>query len=183
MNILVQTYVVSGLAAAVSLAAAWSDLKYRRIPNKLTFSNMALGLLLNLCFFGFEGLLDSAAGTAAGFVTIAFYMAGMLGAGDVKLFMAVGALLGWRLVLTSILAAVLFGGSAAAVTLARRKNGRARFAHLYRYIWHTAATHRLAPYEKIDGESDAYFSFGCCIAAGVLLVICLDLSGRLTLVF
>ena len=45
--------ILKGAAVAVAAAASFTDLKTRKIPNKLTFSAMLAGLACNLVLFGF----------------------------------------------------------------------------------------------------------------------------------
>ena len=79
----------------VVVVAAVMDLRSRRIPNWITVPGVALGLVLHLVEGGLYGALVCLAGAALGFgIFIAFYIAGGMGAGDVKLFSAVGALTG-----------------------------------------------------------------------------------------
>lgn len=82
-------------AVLAALIAAVCDLRFGRIPNKLTFPAILAGWLLNLFFFGAHGILYSIAATIAG---IAIYfgpaIVGAIGMGDVKLMGAVGALAG-----------------------------------------------------------------------------------------
>lgn len=84
---------------AVLVFASVTDIRNHRVPNWLTFSGMVVGLASYFLTGGFGGLLFSAEGLILGFaLLIPFYMAGGMGAGDVKLLAAVGALLGpfWR---------------------------------------------------------------------------------------
>src|ERR1700686_1387531 len=80
------------------LAAAVFDVAYRRIPNWLTVTGVLLGVALNAIIGPPEaGLLFSLAGLAVGFgVYAALYALRAMGAGDVKLMAAVGALVGWQ---------------------------------------------------------------------------------------
>ena len=88
------------LAIVVVLVAAWSDLKHRRIPNKLTLPAIAVGLVLAVVLEGMDGLKWSGIGFAFGFgVFLLPWLMGGMGGGDVKLMAAVGALLGWPMVL------------------------------------------------------------------------------------
>src|SRR5262247_2322475 len=82
------------LVSAV-LAAAWSDFRSRQIPNWITVPSAILGLAFHFWFSGLNGAITSIEGMALGLgIFIAFYFAGGMGAGDVKLFGAVGSLVG-----------------------------------------------------------------------------------------
>jgi prepilin peptidase CpaA len=101
--------------------AAWSDLRSRHIPNWITVPGAAFGLLLQTWYGGQHGALASLEGVALGIAMfIVFFIAGGMGAGDVKLFGAVGALVGPQaLVLVFVLTGLLGGVFAAAVVLIR----------------------------------------------------------------
>jgi len=75
---------------------AYSDARYSKIWNKVTFPVMALGLILNYSFGGLHGLFWAGIGWAVGMgIQWIPFMLGMAKAGDVKLLAAVGALKGW----------------------------------------------------------------------------------------
>src|ERR1700728_2080017 len=95
-------------ASVCALVGAAFDVKSRRIPNKLTGPALLFGLALHLTLNGWHGLLNClAAGLICGAVFLVFYLAGGMGAGDVKLITAVGCIAGlscvpYLLVLTSL---------------------------------------------------------------------------------
>jgi prepilin peptidase CpaA len=97
-----------------------ADIRTRRIPNALSGLAMLAGLALNLFYFGTPGLLAATIGIV---VTIAALLAplalGGVGAGDVKMMGAVGALLGPRLGLISLGLGMVLGGVAMLAHLAR----------------------------------------------------------------
>jgi prepilin peptidase CpaA len=77
--------------------------RYRRIPNWLNVAGLVLGLILNSFLyqgtssyvFGFAGLLFALKGFGLAFVVYVFlYALRAMGAGDVKLMAAVGAIVG-----------------------------------------------------------------------------------------
>ena len=93
------------LLLAMVLGAAVYDVRYRRIPNWLTAGGVVLGLLLNSFLyqgtspsvFGFSGLFFALKGFGLAFVVYVFlYALHAMGAGDVKLMAAVGAIVGWE---------------------------------------------------------------------------------------
>lgn len=86
------------------------DLRERRIPNALTYGALACALVLRLGLEGYDvqaGVLGAALGLVVGF---ALFAVGALGAGDAKLFMAVGAFLGPVLLVQAMALSALAGG-------------------------------------------------------------------------
>src|SRR5205809_455804 len=101
-----------GLIVLVSLAA-WSDLRTRRIPNSITVTGAAAGLLSHAFYHGVSGAVQSLAGAALGLaIFLGLYVAGGMGAGDVKLFGAVGAFAGPQALVTVFIFTGLIGGIA-----------------------------------------------------------------------
>jgi prepilin peptidase CpaA len=81
---------------ALLIGAAVYDVRYRKIPNWLTMSGIALGFAINFAIGPPEGgVLFALKGFAAGFgLYLGLYVLRAMGAGDVKLMGAVGALVG-----------------------------------------------------------------------------------------
>jgi len=93
------------LLLAIVVGAAVYDVRYRRIPNWLTVTGVVLGLLLNSflyqgsspAVFGFQGLFFALKGLFVAFgIYVFLYALRAMGAGDVKLMAAVGAVVGWE---------------------------------------------------------------------------------------
>lgn len=104
-----------------SLAATFTDIRSFKIYNALTIPLLASGLLYHLGVGGFGGLRASGTGVIVGFaVLILPYLAGAIGAGDVKLLMGFGAWLGVMPTAFIALAGCLLTGLFAAVVLMRR---------------------------------------------------------------
>ncbi len=120
MNLTIQVALI-----ALVTAAAWSDLRSRRIPNWITAPGAILGFALQVWYGGLHGALASVAGAGLGLgIFILLYIAGGMGAGDVKLFSAVGAIVGPQALIPMFVSTALLGGIAAAVLAASR--GRLR---------------------------------------------------------
>mgnify|MGYP001560469927 FL=1 len=96
---------------AVLMTAMWTDLRSSRIPNWLTFSAIGFALVVQAWLGGFSGALFSLAGLGVGLgLFLILYVSGSIGAGDVKLMAAVGALIGPSGALISAVLAILVGG-------------------------------------------------------------------------
>src|ERR1700726_428697 len=113
------TYPVTAVVCA--LVGSVFDVKSRRIPNFITFPSILLGLAMHLALGGWRQLLSSlAAGLICGVVFLIFYIAGGMGAGDVKLITAVGCIAGMPHVAYLLVLTALSGGAmAVGLALAR----------------------------------------------------------------
>ncbi|HYN80364.1 MAG TPA: prepilin peptidase [Gemmatimonadaceae bacterium] len=97
--------------------AAYGDVRTRRIPNRLIIAVALPGILFSVAFASVgPGLLHSVEGFGVGLLCwLPFYIAGWLGAGDVKLFAAAGLWLGPLRTLEAAVIAALVGGVLAVV--------------------------------------------------------------------
>ena len=104
--------VMVGALVAVLMTAMWTDLRASRIPNWLTFSAMGFALVVHAWFGGLQGALVGLTGLGAGLgLFLILYLSGSIGAGDVKLMAAVGALVGPSGAVLSGLLAIIVGGA------------------------------------------------------------------------
>lgn len=114
--------VLDALVLGVVAAAAVTDLRAQRIPNWLTLPAALVGLALRAAFLGGDGLLAGLGGWAVGCaLLLPLFLLGWLGAGDVKLLAAIGAIGGPELVLFTCLWAGVFGGPIAMIGLIRSR--------------------------------------------------------------
>ena len=108
------------LLAPLGIIIAYYDVRYRRIPNAFVLATLCGGLAINTIFAGFGGALASLGGCALAFFPLfILHIFGAMGAGDVKLFAAVGAVVGTRLVPETFLVVLLTGGVLAVYTILR----------------------------------------------------------------
>ncbi len=114
---------VQAALIALVLAAAAYDVRYRRIPNWLNMTGILAGIGLNAVVGAHVGGFAFALkGLALGFgFYLALYALRAMGAGDVKLMGAVGAMVGWQNWLGIMLLTAIMGGVAAVALAARRK--------------------------------------------------------------
>jgi len=133
----------------------------RRIPNWVTFGTLLLGVVLNTWLHGVEGAVGALAGAALGIgLLLPFYAMGAIGAGDVKLLGALGAVLGPQALLSVAVYGALVGGLMSVCILASR--GR-----LF------VALGDILVRRQPPARSGATAPYGVAIAAGVLLSIVL----------
>jgi prepilin peptidase CpaA len=114
--------------AVVVVVAAWRDFRTRRIPNWVTLPGAVLGFALQAWYGGGQGAIASLTGAVMGFaIFIALYIAGGMGAGDVKLFSAVGAFVGPESLIVVFVFTGLLGGIAAGALAMSRGRLRQTF--------------------------------------------------------
>ncbi len=145
--------IAQAIAVATVVACAAFDWRSRRIPNFVTVPALGAGLLLYGLAGGWAGLAFSAKGLAlgAGLFFIPYFLGGM-GAGDVKLMGAVGALLGWQITLAALFYTALSGGIMAAIVMLRRKMVGATFAGMGAMFQILFASMRLPSADSIEGK-------------------------------
>lgn len=100
-----------GMLAVLTLTAGYTDLRHRKIPNWLSLAGLGGGLLGHMWTGGFAALGRSLMGAGLGFgVMLLLYVCKAVGAGDVKLFAAIGAIGGPWLTFSAITYSVLWAG-------------------------------------------------------------------------
>ncbi|MFL6351486.1 MAG: prepilin peptidase [Bryobacteraceae bacterium] len=107
---------------AIVLVAAIYDLRFRRIPNWLNLSGVILGLVVNTFLFARSGFIIAVLGIVCSLVIyVPLYLIRGMGAGDVKLMAAVGAIAGpWNWV-GIFVATALLGGLVSIVFVALKR--------------------------------------------------------------
>ena len=119
MNTVVPAIIHAVLICALVIAVI-TDFRSHKIYNWLTLPTIALGLVLNVLPGG-HGLLFSLCGIGVASVALLmFLLGGVLGAADVKLLWAVGALTGPAFTLWTLPCAAIAGGFLALAYAFRR---------------------------------------------------------------
>lgn len=173
------------IVVIVLIAASYFDIKEKRIPNFITFPAMMWGIIYSTICSGFDGLQFSLIGFAFGMAVFFIPFAlGYMGAGDVKLMGAVGALMGWKFTLSALLYAALAGGVVViAVAIYHRKIGRILLAavgfvlvpagrFLYQKSGNELILKIITFFQKYQfDKKKEYIPYGVAIAIGTLLVL------------
>jgi prepilin peptidase CpaA len=158
------TLVLNFVLFAVLALASIADVRTRRIPNILTFPTIALGIVLNGVFFGVDGLRESGQGFGLGLAMLfGLFALRWMGAGDVKLMAAVGAIKGPEFVFYACLWSAVFGATLAIIGLVRSQRLSLALAHLY--------YSRLMPQPGGTFMTAWRVPYGPAIALGSLLVL------------
>jgi len=167
------------LAATVVLGGTF-DLSRRRIPNWITLPVLIVGIALNTLRDGLAGLDFALLGVGAALlVYIPLYLLRGMGAGDVKLMGAIGAIVGPANWLMIFLAAAVIGGIIAFVLVVLR--GRLRdtllnVSFLIDDLVHFRVPYRSHPALDIRSSGTLRLPHGVSIAAGALLIATLSVT-------
>ncbi|MGH9582928.1 MAG: A24 family peptidase [Bryobacteraceae bacterium] len=168
------------LLLVLAAAAGLYDLRFRRIPNWLNLSGAVLGIGLNVLLAGRYGAVESLLGILCAFaVYTPLFLLRAMGAGDVKLMIAVGAIAGPRNWLVVFLAAALLGGVVAIVVAILKRRLRETCGNTGTIL--LALSHGLLPFHahpQLDVRSAEALRIphGTVIAGGVFIFLLLLLN-------
>jgi len=169
--------VLQVLLAAIALVAAVFDVRFRRIPNWLTLSGVILGIVLNAFlnssgerwFDGYNWRSSLAGFGLASLIYFPLYLLRAMGAGDVKLMAAVGAIIGPVNWFSVFVLGNIFGGLAAVFLLLTHGGGRRTLFNVFYML--NELMHFRPPYmrrEELDVKSAKAVTLphGLAIAVG-----------------
>ncbi len=167
--------IIQVLVALMVVVAGVYDIRYRRIPNWLVLPAVLVGFALNAFLYGLTGL--KVAGLGFGLAVLIYmplYALRGMGAGDVKLAAALGALVGWQNWVILFIFSGIIGGVLALVLMLA--HGRFR-----KTLWNTGyilseIVHLRSPHyrsEELDVKSPRAFTLphGAVLALGTLAVV------------
>lgn len=147
------TAIFGSALAAILLVLSYIDLREYRLPNPLTYSLIAIGLIWSYLRADISAALIGALAAYLSFVLIAWGFKRLrgidgLGRGDAKLLAAGGAWCGWTALPMIVLFASLLGILAALLAPFKRQTGT----------------------QVSSGEAENWIAFGPCLAAAIMAV-------------
>lgn len=158
---------------SVLLICLYTDLKERKIYNKVVVPGALAGLVVNVALSGWSGLTSSLLGflVGLGIFLIPFALGG-IGAGDVKLFGSIGAIMGPAFAFYAALSTAIAGGVIAVGILVKQ----GRLQNVLKRIWSIFISIILfRQYRSLTtldhAEYHESFPYGVAIAIGVLLAM------------
>lgn len=162
-------FIIQFCAVTVWLVVlGWYDCCFRRLPNYLTLGGAAVFLVLRFAQGGTGGMVNGLLGGLVGgaFLLIPFLMRGA-GAGDLKMFFAVGCLVGYPAIFPVMVLATVFGlilGTA--MLIAGRVDG-ARLKHWFHCCWNMNYDRKEGRKHLPEKSNEAVrIPFGIAISAG-----------------
>lgn len=154
--------------------ASWIDYAERRVPNWLNASIAALGFMAQGWFFGWSGVAAGMLGLSVGFAAliVPWLMHGM-GAGDVKLMMAIGVWLGPWLTFLSFCAGAIIGGVIAVAMIlstGRLYQAYGNLATICHKVTNRSTIFTEFGSAKSFGETSQLLPYGVPLTIGTLIV-------------
>jgi prepilin peptidase CpaA len=161
----------AGLALVCAAMASVYDVRERRIPNRLTGFWLVAGLALHLAFGGWREMESATlAALTAGGIFLIFFIAGGMGAGDVKLMAAIGAIAGLAPLELLVIATVLAGALLALGLAGYHGRLRQTLGNVVTILFHHGRQ-GLTPHPEISlaNERTLRLPFALPIACGCLV--------------
>ncbi len=149
------------LLLVISGTAVCMDFACSRINNRWNLFCLAAGTAYQIRIRGPEGLLYAAAGAACAFsVLLLLFLFRMLGAGDIKLFCALGSALGPARILKCIFGAFVFGAVISLIRMIHCGMAEERLRFFGTYVRECLRSGGIAPYRKpgMDRPENIHFT-------------------------
>ncbi len=160
--------VIGVILLSTALFCAVTDLVTGKIYNVVTFSIIVFGLLYHGFLVDGHGALFALLGITLGFLLFfPFFAFRAMGAGDVKLLMAIGALQGWAFVLSTALYAMVAGGIISIFLLIYHKKFSKTVKKIWLLVWSLFVPHMQVAMPELKDCLMA--PFGVPILCGVIL--------------
>lgn len=164
-----QNVAIALLFFPLAVIIAYMDVRYRRIPNKLVLLILLGGLAVNTIFGGAQGFLLSVAGSALAFALMfGLHLFGTMGAGDVKLFAAIGAVFGSPLVLPTLLIIALTGGVLAIIKMIYSRRVGTTMVGVCQFFYGLLPGQKVPRFE-VPADRNYTLPYGLAICGGSLI--------------
>ncbi len=152
------------------LLATISDISSYKIKNSIIISFIIIGLTTNMVI-NTNNILDYFVATILPTVALFILFAlKMLGAGDIKLFCAIGSIVGTINVAFCIIYSFLAGGAIAIAVLIKNRSAIISLRNISTYFKCCILTQSLLPYKNDAGDTNGCFHFSIAIVCGTMLM-------------
>src|ERR1700676_3893263 len=156
-------------AVLVAIGAGIFDWRYRRIPNWLTVSGFAAGIVVNTILYRWPGLISALLGAALGLgLLLPFVLVRSLGAGDWKLAGALGACLGPRQLLSVLMVTILVAGVMALAVVIFKGGLKQTFMNIAHLLAALFSLRMPGSEVSLDDPKSTKIPFGVAVALTVL---------------
>jgi prepilin peptidase CpaA len=167
------TVISAAFLIPLALIISYYDICYRRIPNPFVLATLVVGFFLNVAFAGASGALNSLGGCALGFfLMFVLHIFGAMGAGDVKLFAAIGSVAGAPLVLPMFIVVTLTGGVLGIISMIRAGQMRETMMRVLHIVFGLLPGQRV-PRFAVPTDRRLTIPYGVAITFGSLISLVL----------
>ena len=157
---------------ALLLPAMLFDIRQHRVPNWLTLPFWLIGIVLHIILGGWSGFLDSSYGLLLMLaLMLPFYLVGLMGAGDVKLMTAVGAIVGIDATLQVALGIVITGFFMSVAILAKQRLFPGLLTRMRSIIGASIADRRAAYQQPTHEQKQLVLPYAVPITFGTLIAL------------
>lgn len=161
------------LLMMLSLAALYTDIKSFKIPNKLNLTFIIIGLLFNSLMGNFK---YSIIGLLFPMILFPLFALRMIGAGDIKLFCAIGSIVTFPNIINVMVYSIVLNGVIAVILLIIRKEFKI-FSKLFNWLKLCVFSHNIMPYQTLDNRSKTAFRYAYGILLGCVVYIIVTIFG------
>ena len=127
--------IINFILVVLLVMCSFEDIRNKIIPNKYTIPALLAGLVLMSLNGGLDGFKDSLYGFLLGFgIFLIPFLIGSMGAGDVKLMAAIGALKGVSFTYNSLIASGIAGGVMVLIYVIYKKQLLQTFINMFGII-------------------------------------------------
>jgi prepilin peptidase CpaA len=160
---------------SILLVCVFTDLKSRKIYNKVIFPSLVLTLGSHLLIGGWPALGSALIGFLIGLgILLVPYLLGGIGAGDVKLLALIGAIKGVTFVLHTAIYMAVIGAIIALCILLFRKGIGERFKSLFYFFYGVRYGVKVPLLGRLKESMSATYPYGVAIAGGTLISMYLE---------
>ena len=167
------TVISAAFLVPLAFIISYYDICYRRIPNPFVLATLIVGFFVNVAFGGFDGAVASLGGCALGFfLMFVLHIFGAMGAGDVKLFAAIGSVAGAHLVLPMFIVVTLTGGALGIFSMLRAGQLKVTMMRVFQIVLGLLPGHQV-PRFAVPTDRKLTIPYGVAITFGSLISLVL----------
>lgn len=158
------------LVLILALIALKTDIKSYKIPNKLNLIFIVFGLILNLII---GNIKLSLIGMLFPMILFPLFICRMMGAGDIKLFCALGSIVCFPHIVKIMAYSIIFNGIIAIIFMLVRKN-YGGFIRLWNWFKYMLTGGMFMVYQSLDKNNKNIFRYAYGIVLGCIYYLVTD---------
>lgn len=154
-----------------TMAAVVMDMQSMRISNRLILTGLVVSLLLRIGQGGLTAVFSYLGNIAFPVVTLyLFYLIGVLGAGDVKLFSVIGGFVNFTMLVNCMIMAFFAGAVISFIKIVRIPGGVGRLRQGFFYLFSLLMGNR-ERYPRDKKKPENLIHFALCILIGLIVSV------------